>query len=346
MMVPTGPPGRPLRAWPMFPTPWQRSPDGEQPHRADFAGPSNCRGTGGSAWARLATLRSLAAAAAGRACRLTGFTAAAFSPGGAPLVAGACAGPGVAGIFAKPGEDWQAAGPALPASLAGQPVTVLRLSTAGWARDGPAGRRQQGRQPPCWPHGPARLRPLGTVPISPNAGQHVLSASFGPGGSVGLVLSGRRGETLTGPGGSWQQLPALPAGTQALVLGHRAAGRGAGRAPVGDDRVDAAARPAGMGQGTGHQRPRSSTAPPADMGIRRNLMLCLLACAVSVLRRGLWDGPRVRPARARSTSFGPAGCPGPAGCSPTARASPCTSTCPTTRGARGARAVRARTGRR
>ncbi|MFI5064319.1 MAG: hypothetical protein ACHP9Z_10120, partial [Streptosporangiales bacterium] len=47
----------------------------------------------------------------------------------------------------------------------------------------------------------------------------VQSASFGPGGTVGLVLSGRRGETLSGPGASWQQLTTLPVGTQTLVLG-------------------------------------------------------------------------------------------------------------------------------
>jgi hypothetical protein len=50
-------------------------------------------------------------------------------------------------------------------------------------------------------------------------GRRVLSASLGPDGSVGLVLSGGQGEAVAGPGGSWRSLTMLPADTQALVLG-------------------------------------------------------------------------------------------------------------------------------
>ncbi len=178
--------------------------------------------SGGAAWTRLATLRSLAAAAPGRACRLTGFTAAAFSPVGTPLVAGSCGRAGVTGIFADAGGTWHAAGPALPASLGGQRVTVLRLSTDAGRETAllAAGSKSAATVLAAWTSSSG-----GWVlsPILRTQGHNVLSASLSPGGSVGLVLSGVRGQTLSGPGGSWQQLTALPAGTQALVLstGHR-----------------------------------------------------------------------------------------------------------------------------
>jgi hypothetical protein len=173
---------------------------------------------GGSAWTRLATLRSLAATAAGRACRLTGFTAAAFSPAGTPLVTGSCAKHGVAGVFAVTGGAWQAAGPALPASLGGQPVTVLRLSTTAGRETAllAVGSKTAVTVLAAWATGGGPGRWM-LSPLLRTHGRGVLSASLGAGGSVALVLSGGQGETLTGPGGSWQQLPVLPAGTQVLA---------------------------------------------------------------------------------------------------------------------------------
>jgi hypothetical protein len=178
---------------------------------------------GGSGWARLAQARSLAASAAGRECGLSRLTAAAFSPAGVPLAGGSCAKAGASGIFALNAGTWQAAGPTLPASLAGQPVTVLRLTVA-------AGREtallSAGSRPATLiaastgggsDHGGSDQWAL--YPAFTPHGGHVLSASFGPGGAVALVLTGGRGETITGPGGTWQQLPALPAGTQTLALG-------------------------------------------------------------------------------------------------------------------------------
>ena len=48
-----------------------------------------------------------------------------------------------------------------------------------------------------------------------------MSASgFGPGGSVWVLLGGGRAEAIGGPGGSWQALPPVPAGTQVLVRRH------------------------------------------------------------------------------------------------------------------------------
>lgn len=134
------------------------------------------------------------------------------------MAAGACTRAGIAGIFAFDGGHWQPAGPALPASLAGQPVTVLRLATVGGRQLAllSAGSGSGATVMAAWSAAGG-----GQWQLSPGLrtqGQQVLSASFGPGGAAGLVLSGGRGEVLAGPGGSWRQLPALPSGTQLLAM--------------------------------------------------------------------------------------------------------------------------------
>ncbi len=50
-------------------------------------------------------------------------------------------------------------------------------------------------------------------------GAQVRSSGFGTGGAVWVMLAGRRAETLTGPGGSWRALQALPPGTAVLAIG-------------------------------------------------------------------------------------------------------------------------------
>jgi hypothetical protein len=53
----------------------------------------------------------------------------------------------------------------------------------------------------------------------PLHGAELTSASFGPGGSVAAVLTGNHAQAITGPGGSWRQVPALPPGTMTLAPG-------------------------------------------------------------------------------------------------------------------------------
>jgi hypothetical protein len=171
-------------------------------------------------WTTLATPRSLGVTAAGRRCGLQNLTAAAYTPSGMPLLAGTCSRPGATGIFAGTGGSWQAAGPAVPAALARQPITVLRLTRAAnqvvallaagsghaasqllaaWAAD-------NGRH---WALSPP-LR-LGRAAVA--------SASFGPDGTAAVITTGGRAELITGAGGSWHELPALPPGTATLAPG-------------------------------------------------------------------------------------------------------------------------------
>lgn len=174
-------------------------------------------------WTTLTSSHTLAAAPAARGCALTGLTAAAYTPAGAPLLAGTCSRPGVTGIFASAGGTWHLTGPALPASLAGQRVRVLRLSRAG-GRDVAllqAGTGASASLLAAWTSDGGQhwqlSAPLGLDGAAP------VSASFGAGGATAVVLSANRGEILAGPGASWRALPRLPAG-HTITLAMPAAG--------------------------------------------------------------------------------------------------------------------------
>jgi hypothetical protein len=169
-----------------------------------------------AAWSTLASPAALAATPAGRGCGLQALTAATFTPAGAPMLAGPCTRPGIAGIFTPGNGTWQAAGPAIPAALAGQDVTVSRLTrtaqgvtallTAGtgpgasllaaWSADG----RHWTLSPPFPLHGAA-----------------LTSASFGPSGTAAIITTDRG--VIASAGSSWQPLPSLPPGTATLAPG-------------------------------------------------------------------------------------------------------------------------------
>jgi hypothetical protein len=158
----------------------------------------------GVTWSALTSKQALAAATS---CGLTGVSAVAYTPSGNPLVAGVCSQPGTVGIFSENGSHWVPAGPSLPASLKDQPVQVLRLTRtssgdeallqagtsliAAWSGDGRH-----------WTQSPAlKIGSAGPA-----------SVAFGVKNELAVVLGGGRAQTVTGPGGAWHALPALPAG--------------------------------------------------------------------------------------------------------------------------------------
>jgi len=170
-------------------------------------------------WTTLTTRRALAATPAGRRCGLASLTAATFTPAGAPLLAGRCSHPGTAGVFTATNGTWQAAGPALPATLDHQAATVLRLTrtAAGVVALLGTGTGRDASLLAAWSTGSG-----GHWALSPQVrlrGAGLASASVGPGGAVSLVFTGRRGQAITGPGAAWRSLPALPAGTATLAPG-------------------------------------------------------------------------------------------------------------------------------
>ena len=182
-------------------------------------GEAEVSGRGGTAWARLATHRSLAASPAGRHCGLGGLTAAAFSSSGVPLLAARCSRPGTAGVFAYAGGTWHPAGPALPTAYARSDVTVLRLTTTGGTTTAllAAGTGSAARLLAAWStDGGAHWTLSQPLPLH---GAAPKSASSGPGGSVAVVLTGNRAETIAAAAGPWRRLPALPPATATLAPG-------------------------------------------------------------------------------------------------------------------------------
>ena len=172
----------------------------------------------GGSWARLATERSVASSPAARSCGLTSLTAAGYTAAGSALLAGTCSRGGRAGIFAHGAGGWVAAGPALPAALAGRPVTVLQL-----ARSGPAdvallqvGTGRTASLLGAWSTGTGHGWQL-SQPYR-LAGAQPRSAAVA-GRALGVLLRGGRAVTVAGPGADWQALPALPAATATLPDG-------------------------------------------------------------------------------------------------------------------------------
>jgi hypothetical protein len=169
-------------------------------------------------WKNLASPRSLAATPAGRRCGLTRLTAVAFTPQGAPLLAGACGKPGMAGIFTLTNGNWQAAGPTLPGDMSREAVTALSLSrTPGWtAALLEAGSGAHARLLVALSRDGGGRWAL-SVPF-PLEGASVSSASLLPGGTAAIELTAGRGVT-SAAGQAWRVLPALPAGTATLTAG-------------------------------------------------------------------------------------------------------------------------------
>ncbi len=172
---------------------------------------------GYTSWKTLTTRGTLAATPPGRRCGLRALTAVGYTPSGAPLLGGTCTRAGAAGIFATTGGAWQAAGPAIPAALARQHITALRLTTTAnqimallRAGTGPAARLLA-----AWSTGNGRWV---LSPALRLGGASVAAASFGPAGTAAVITTGGRAAMITS-GSSWHALPALPPGTATLVPG-------------------------------------------------------------------------------------------------------------------------------
>jgi hypothetical protein len=166
---------------------------------------------GAGQWSELTTRQALAASTPGRTCGLQALDAVSFGPDKTPMVAGSCERPGVAGVFTDTRGTWQSAGLALPAAYRGDRAQVLGLAATSGGNVALllAGDSLLG----AWSNG---THWSVSAPVAVGA---VRASGFGTGGSMWLLLSGGRAETISGTGGSWQALPAVPAGTATLAPG-------------------------------------------------------------------------------------------------------------------------------
>lgn len=179
----------------------------------------------GAAWTRLASEHTVAAAAE-RGCLAAQLTSVAYSPSGAPLVAGACTHGGQAGIFRLAGGRWTQTGPVLPAALARLDVGVLQMARVGRTVAAllAVGRGQAARLLGAWSNQDGTSwtlsQPYQAGPARPLSAALGSSASGSPGGgSLGVLLSGGRAVSVSGPGAAWRVLPALPASASSAPAG-------------------------------------------------------------------------------------------------------------------------------
>jgi hypothetical protein len=178
-------------------------------------------GRDAATWSRLSSLRALAASPAGRRCAVTRLTAVALTAAGTPLAAGTCGKAGASGIFAYTGGSWRAAGPTPPATVAGQPLQVLRLTTTAAGETALLATTHRGSAPDLM----AAWSPDGThwtvsAPLSTPAGAAgtVLAAGFSATGGSWVLRPGGQAEMITPGGTGWQPLPRLPAHTALLAF--------------------------------------------------------------------------------------------------------------------------------
>jgi hypothetical protein len=175
-------------------------------------------GTAGASWTGLAAPGAIASSAAGHQCHVTSLTAVAYTASGTPLAAASCARPGIAGIFARSGNTWQAAGPVLGGALAARQVTVLRLTgtAAGDIALLRAGAGGDASLLAAWTSDGTRWTV--SAPLAAGTGQ-VAASGTGSGGAAWLLLADGRAYAVSGPGGAWRRLPSPPQGTAALAAG-------------------------------------------------------------------------------------------------------------------------------
>ncbi|HEX4061668.1 MAG TPA: hypothetical protein VHY58_11690 [Streptosporangiaceae bacterium] len=184
-------------------------------------------GRGAANWSALTSLRSLAASAPGRRCGPAELTAVAFTPAGTPLAAGACARAGVSGLFSyTPGTTgvWHAAGPALPAAVAGRPVRVLRLTStaAGEVALLAAGTGASTGAATdllaCWRGDSGRWTVSAPLALADVPAGTVRAAGFSAAGGVWVLLGNGQADMIARQGAAWQPLPLPPSHTTLLAF--------------------------------------------------------------------------------------------------------------------------------
>jgi outer membrane murein-binding lipoprotein Lpp len=167
-------------------------------------------------WQQVTTTRTLASTPAGRRCKLTTLTAAAYTTSSV-LLGGSCGQTGAIGMFTHAGGRWQATGPALPAALSGQAVSVLRLAASGSQVTAvlQAGSGHGASVLAAWlsSHGKWTL----SQPLQLN-GAAIVSASLGPAGAVAVATATGTAALIPKTGSRWRALPGLPAGTATLAV--------------------------------------------------------------------------------------------------------------------------------
>ena len=189
-------------------------------------------GVGLSSWTTLVTAARLRRVTP--RCSVTKLNAVTIQPGGAPLVAAACAHGGIVGLFADVAGAWKSSGPVLRGDLHGSSTSVIRLETEGStvAALVSASLGSQRFLIAVWHTAGEPWK--ASAPLSVRTGRALLATAVGPYGTLAVLLDTSHGEAVDdiAPGGSWTPLPRPPRGSVALAPATTSAVLGA---PAFDD---------------------------------------------------------------------------------------------------------------
>ncbi len=190
-------------------------------------------------WSRLVSTTQLRRASP--RCGASALNAVAFSPAGLPVVAAGCSGRGVVGIFTRRAGSWRLSGTVLHGALARANTSVLRLVSSGSSTTAlvQATVINQRSLVALWQTASGWSD---SAPLVLPRGERVAATSVGVDGTLGVLARTNHGLAAEdiGPGGSWDHLPAPPAGTVAL----------APVAPIGSSSIGTAAMDAFTASGT------------------------------------------------------------------------------------------------
>ena len=173
-----------------------------------------------SSWSPLVTAAVLSRVSPG--CGVDGLDAAALLPSGAPLIATGCRWGGRVGLFTRTAATWQSAGLTLGGPLRGAATTVLRAQSMATTTTVLvlASRGSRHALVALWQSGSGPWTVA--TPLALASGASVRSSAVNSAGDMVVLLAGHADRTREAvdvtPGGSWNQLPRLPARTTALAL--------------------------------------------------------------------------------------------------------------------------------
>lgn len=174
-----------------------------------------------SAWSVLAARGAIASGSSASSCGVGVITAVASSSAGAPLVGTTCTARGIVGVLTPVEGRWRVVGPRLAGRPGRTPTEVLRLVEVDGATEALVASADGSTtnlvavaaSGPGWSQSP---------PLFVPARSHIVSTGVVAGGGFVVLVAGPGSHELaveSGPAGSWQSLPAPPAGTAAVSVG-------------------------------------------------------------------------------------------------------------------------------
>jgi hypothetical protein len=171
-----------------------------------------------TSWKTLVTKQTLSATPAGQSCDIGSLQAVTIAAGATPVAGVSCRRPDTPGVLIDSDRQWHLADIPVPNALARDAFATLRLSPTSALLAGVHGATTNLVE--AWSI--ANNRPWDLSPaISLKSASDLVASGSGPGTEQFVLLrtdGSDRAEVISGPGGSWRMLPALPRSTATIAI--------------------------------------------------------------------------------------------------------------------------------